>query len=276
MIDMLKVELKHLLLFLFWLPFALKAQKSATEIFYFESDSSTLQLKETQRLHKFIHSLDSITINSATILGYTDDVGRKTYNDTLSTKRALFIKKVLSYFKIDTNTISVTAGRGKLPLATLKSIDEQRKNNRRVEIIFNYTPKQTTNEGSFIALENLEPGDKIVLENILFEPSRHQFLEESYPALNTLLLTLKNKPRYSIAILGHICCTPPGRDIKDFDTGEYNLSYARAKAVYEYLVRNGIDAKRLTYQGMMANFPLGKGDKSDRRVELQVTSIVNY
>ena len=84
---------------------------------------------------------------------------------------------------------------------------------------------------------------------------------------------IKEKKQYNIAILGHICCNPPGRDVKDFRTGEYNLSKARAKMIYDYLIFKGVHSSRLTYKGLMANYPLGKGEKADRRVELEITGI---
>jgi outer membrane protein OmpA-like peptidoglycan-associated protein len=249
-----------------------KSQQLTTQNFYFDTDSSKLSVNEKQKLIYFLKTLDNLTINYVSILGYTDDIGRIGYNDTLSVKRANHIKNSLIIASIDPKIIKITLGKGKIPLANQESITQQRLRNRKVEITIDYTLKpkiaQTLN------IDTLKVGDKVVLENILFEASRHAFLPESYETLNMLTKTLKEKTKYNIAILGHICCTPPGRDIKDFDTGEYNLSYARAMVVYQYLIKNGINANRLSFKGMMGNFPLGKGDKSDRRVELQVTSIL--
>ena len=132
--------------------------------------------------------------------------------------------------------------------------------------------KNLSTEPSILS-DSLKVGDKIILENILFENSKSILLEESVPVLDKLIKTIKEKPQYNIAILGHICCNPPGRDVKDFVTGEYNLSQARAKIIYDYLIYKGVDKKRLSYKGMMANFPLGKGEKQDRRVELQITGV---
>jgi outer membrane protein OmpA-like peptidoglycan-associated protein len=64
-----------------------------------------------------------------------------------------------------------------------------------------------------------------------------------------------------------------GKDGLDKDTGLMNLSEARAKAIYDYLIKNGIDARRLDYKGLKSNFPLGIGDKFDRRVEIEITDV---
>lgn len=249
------------------------AQQTITRSFYFDTDSSSLKISEKDKFNHFLKQLDSFKINAVSIYGYTDDRGRKGYNDTLSNKRAQFIKNLLLSYEVDNTIIHITAGRGKLPLENRSKIADQREENRRVELVMDYTHKPKEQLKPILNLDTLKVGDKLVLENILFETSRHQFLPESYKTLEILAATLKAKPQYNIAILGHICCNPPGRDIRDFDTGEYNLSFARARVVYEYLVKNGINPQRLTYKGMMANFPLGKGDKLDRRVELQVTAI---
>jgi outer membrane protein OmpA-like peptidoglycan-associated protein len=51
------------------------------------------------------------------------------------------------------------------------------------------------------------------------------------------------------------------------------LSEKRAKAVSDYLARNGIDAKRLTAKGYGFDYPVAEndpkeGNKANRRVEL--------
>jgi flagellar motor protein MotB len=60
------------------------------------------------------------------------------------------------------------------------------------------------------------------------------------------------------------------------ETGRYDLSTARAKAVYDYLVENGIEAKRMRYKGLAGQFPivmpeLSEADRTtNRRVEILI------
>lgn len=247
-------------------------QKQKTTSFFFETDKSTLDDKQMETFSQFVSEMDSADIISISILGYCDDRGRKGYNDTLSVKRANHIKELLQQCGINTDKVRLLTGNGKVDLTHPENILEQRAYNRRVDLVIGYTKKNLVTDNPILS-DTLKVGDKIILENILFENSRSVLLEESIPVLEKITKIIKEKKQYNIAILGHICCNPPGRDVKDFETGEYNLSQARAKIIYDYLIYKGVDPKRLTYKGMMANFPLGKGEKNDRRVELQITGI---
>jgi len=248
------------------------AQKTKTTSFFFKTDLSVLDDKQTESFSQFISELDSTDIISIAILGYCDDRGRIGYNDTLSVKRANYIKELLLARGVGADKINLLTGHGKVDLSKRYNISQQRAYNRRVDMVISYAKRNLVMDDSILS-DTLKVGDKIVLENILFENSRSVLLEESIPVLEKITNTIKEKRQYNIAILGHICCNPPGRDVKDFETGEYNLSHARAKIIYDYLIYRGVDAKRLSYKGMMANYPLGKGEKYDRRVELQITGI---
>lgn len=255
--------------FLFSVAFA---QKKKTTSFFFETDISALNEKQKDMFSQFMSELDSADIISISILGYCDDRGRKAYNDTLSIKRANHIKTLLQQAQVNIEKVNLLIGNGKVDLKDSESIDEQRANNRRVDLVISYVKKNLAN-ANVILSDTLKVGDKIILENILFENSKSVLLEESIPILEKITAVVKEKKQYNIAILGHICCNPPGRDVKDFATGEFNLSQARAKIIYDYLIYRGVNPSRLTYKGMMANYPLGKGEKADRRVEFQITGV---
>lgn len=268
---------KGFILILFYLSLFVStafAQKKKTTSFFFETDVSVLDDRQKEGFSQFISELDSADIVSISILGYCDDRGRKGYNDTLSIKRANHIKELLQQTGINTDKVGFLTGNGKVDLTKSENISEQRAYNRRVDLVIGYVKKELKVENSILS-DTLKVGDKIILENILFENSRSVLLEESVPVLDRIVKVIKEKPQYNIAILGHICCNPPGRDVKDFVTGEYNLSQARAKIIYDYLIYRGVEKKRLSYKGMMANHPLGKGEKQDRRVELMITGVNN-
>lgn len=248
------------------------AQQQKTTSFFFETAISVLDAKQQELFRQSIAELQSANITTISIIGYCDDRGRKGYNDTLSVKRANYIKLLLERQGINTEKVKLVTGNGKVDLDHPENVNEQRARNRRVDLIIGYATSKNTTKDNLLS-DTLKVGDKIVLENILFENSRSVLLQESIPVLERITKIIKEKKQYNIAILGHICCNPPGQDVKDFETGEYNLSQARAKIIYDYLIYKGVDAKRLSYKGMMANFPLGKGEKADRRVELQITGI---
>lgn len=248
------------------------AQKKSINSFFFETDLSILNLQQQQVFEQFSSEIDTGEVLSVTISGYCDDRGRKGYNDTLSNKRAIYIKSLLKEKGINPSKIIMVVGKGKVDLDNNQNVQEQRMHNRRVDVELSYLKKKFTTDNSILS-DTLKVGDKIVLENILFENSKSILLEESIPVLEKITEVIKQKTQYGIAVLGHICCNPPGIDVKDFVTGENNLSEARAKIIYDYLIYRGVNPKRLSYKGMMANHPLGKGEKYDRRVELQITSI---
>ncbi len=234
--------------------------------FFFDTDISEFNDEQNVRFDQFLTNIKPFEIVSITVTGYCDDRGSKSYNDVLSIKRAEYVASLLKQKGIDGAKIILINGNGKISLANSTNINLQREHNRRVDVSMEYYEQS-------LLPDTLRVGDKIVLEDILFVNSRSVLLSESMPILERVTRLIKEKKKYSIAILGHICCNPPGFDVKDFETGVFNLSQARAKVIYNYFIFKGVEAKRLSYKGMMANYPLGKGEKADRRVELLITAI---
>jgi outer membrane protein OmpA-like peptidoglycan-associated protein len=292
-----------LLIFLSFQAFAAlrtSAQTLSASVF-FETNQASLSPAEMAKLMTFLYFPDTVQVSGLSITSYCDDRGSDAYNKSLSLKRAASIKEMIGSkhpaLKIEAE------GKGELPLANAIDTTAERSRNRRADIRVAYTLKQKTPaqkplEKPIVVeekkastsrlgvtatnIEKKEPiisddqkvGDKITLENILFTGGRHILLPESYESLESLKNLLLEKKKYHIMILGHICCIRSGEDGMDFDTGIQNLSVARAKAVYNYLVQNGVSPDRLSYKGMRANYPTGKSDREDRRVEIEITKIV--
>lgn len=268
---MLLNKILIIIVIFFSLTNLLNAQHIDTLKVYYETDEFDLSHKEQLKLNE----IDTSNISKISILAFCDDKGIKRNNDLLSIKRANNIKSILLNLNINHSLILETIGKGALPLANIqnKSILQQRKLNRRAEIIITYNENQLTkdNNAKFI---NLKKGDKIVMENILFMGGRTKLFPESYEALESLTDFLEKNKEIKISILGHICCQPKGYDGRDNATGKNNLSVVRAKAVYDFLIKNGINSNRLTYEGLKADFPLeNKEDKFNRRVEIVITEI---
>src|SRR5688572_22225440 len=107
----------------------------------------------------------------------------------------------------------------------------------------------------------------------------HQITPESRPILDELLDAMKTHPKLVIEIQGHICCENRIGDGMDLETGIYNLSTARAKAIYDHLISNGIQASRVSYKGFghsqpMYPFPERTEEErvANRRVEIKIIS----
>ena len=83
--------------------------------------------------------------------------------------------------------------------------------------------------------------------------------------------TLK-KESFSFVIQGHVCCTEGESDAVDRKTNKKNLSIARAKFVYDFLLEKGVSKERMSYEGLAHKFPLGGSEDKDRRVEILILS----
>ena len=109
-----------------------------------------------------------------------------------------------------------------------------------------------------IYLKRIELGESIVLKNIFFDTDKWDLKPESEVELNNLLVLLNSNKHMRIEIAGHT---------DNVGSKEHNLSLSenRAKAVYKYLVNNGVDAQRLTYKGYGFEQPISTNDTEEGR-----------
>lgn len=262
---------------------SLIAQSNQKHVVYFETDKYEVLETEKNRLLFFIQSLQLKKIKRISIYGFCDDRGSDHYNLNLSQNRADAIKKIFSSTGIKEELISNVDGKGEILLKIIATEDLNviRGLNRKVEIEVEYNrpkkekPKNVEDDRKKpITLESeLRVGDKIVLDKILFRTGYSYVLEESIPVLEKIARTLRDKNDIYFTIKGHVCCTAYGRDAVDRGTGKRNLSFARARYIYEYLIKNGVAKKRMKYVGLKHKYPLGGDPKFDRRVEIEITYI---
>lgn len=280
-------NLLFLFTFCFWGYGFSQEHKIWSEVF-FKTDSSSLSDEEYRKVKGITRIPDTIEISGIAISAYCDDVGNNAYNKILSDKRAGQIKTLFIALSVPEKLIDAK-GNGEIALTGNENIEQARANNRKALITISYTLKQkekTAEKPKEKPLETWGPqikipltdsqkvGDIVTLENIFFIGGRHVILPESYDDLEVLAKTLLEKKKYHVMILGHICCVQSGKDAMDFDTGIANLSVARAKAIYNYLVKRGVSPGRLQYKGLKHDFPTGKGNMRDKRVEIEITKVV--
>jgi len=265
--------------------FAVSQNKLTHEV-YFETDKYDVPITEENRLLLFISSLSDVDIESISIYGFCDDIGASEYNLILSQDRANAIKAIFANNEISESLISNVDGKGEV---LLKIVDEKdvlkiRGLNRKVEISINPKPPKTIEEKQMEAAVikkdvpeqikgDLKIGDKIVFENILFKTGYSTIMPESKPVLEAIAKSLEERSDIYFTIQGHVCCTQFSRDAVDRKTKKRNLSVARAKFVYDYFVKKGINPKRMKYVGLRRLFPLGGDPKDDRRVEILITYV---
>ncbi|MEQ8242778.1 OmpA family protein [Fulvivirga sp.] len=130
------------------------------------------------------------------------------------------------------------------------------------------TTAQTINRT--VRMRKLQMGTRSVLRNIYFNFDKATFQDNSYNELNKLEGMMVENTGMQIEISGHT---------DNIGTKDYNkqLSQRRANAVKDYLVKKGIDARRITAVGYGEERPLASNDDEkegrelNRRVEFKVT-----
>ncbi len=282
------LKMKYFLIIFLLINTSVFSQSELKHDVYFNTDEYDVPLTEENRLLLFISSLDTVAIEKISIYGFCDDRGTNDYNLELSQNRADAIKMMFSDYGIDQDLITNVNGKGEILLKVLNEdeVSKIRGLNRKVEIIVEpkkdskkeekvaETPKEnkkiTTKD---IADGTVKKGDKIRLDKIYFKTNYSYITSDSKKTLEELAKILVEKKNIYFTIQGHVCCTQNSRDAIDKKTQKRNLSVARAKYIYDYLARKGVDKKRMKYVGLRRKFPLGGDPKYDRRVEILITYI---
>ncbi|TAK31755.1 MAG: OmpA family protein [Saprospiraceae bacterium] len=116
--------------------------------------------------------------------------------------------------------------------------------------------------------KNLKKGQTIRIEQLYFKADSASITEASYPVLQEIYEFLASNPDVVVEIGGHTNSIP-SHDYCD------RLSTARAKAISEYLIQEGIPKERLQYKGYGKREPVETnktdvGRKRNQRVEIKI------
>lgn len=109
-----------------------------------------------------------------------------------------------------------------------------------------------------VLLEPIEVGNKVILKNIFFDTNKFDIKPESKSELQKLIDFLLFNPTLKIEISGHT-------DNVGNDALNQTLSENRAKAVYDYLIANKMNASRLVFKGYGKTQPIAPNDTDDNR-----------
>lgn len=101
---------------------------------------------------------------------------------------------------------------------------------------------------------------KYTPRNIQFVKSKPEMLPESLPELDRLLVMMRDYPDLKLTIEGHT--DNIGDAAKNLE-----LSEQRAQAVADYLIKNGIDAARLTSVGFGGSRPIASNETAESRAK---------
>lgn len=118
-----------------------------------------------------------------------------------------------------------------------------------------------------ISLQPTDVGTVVTLKNVFFDFDKAELKPESFVELDKLVSYLQHNT-IRIEIGGHT---------DDQGSAEYNdrLSENRAKAVYDYLIQNGIPSDRLAFKGYGMRMPVAdnateEGRAANRRTEFKI------
>ena len=260
-------------------------------VVHFPSNSAELSAEETGRLDSFIQSTQKIPLM---IAGHTDSRGSDAFNIALSRRRVDAVKNYLMADGYSETLVNNNKAFGEsMPVVNDEGNEEKGAANRRVEVFWQtvsagaLTVDTAESKAAPIAEEKfireliedstIRKGAVLSLNNIYFIGGRHRILPVSLPQLQSLYNAMKDNPKLKISVEGHICCLPGDADGLDFDTQTEDLSYQRAKAIYEYLVYSGIAEKRVKFKGLGHSIPLypflekNEDEKTaNRRVEVRI------
>ena len=253
-------------MFLFLFLFGFSQDKTHT--IYFDTGLSNVTGIEKNRLLTFLAALNEKPLLTIEIFGFCDDIGATSDNLSLSQKRADEIKKLLLSNFIDEKKITNVDGKGELLFKTFKTSDPERIRslNRKVEIFVSFEEGVSAEKK-----DALVKGNSLVIKNLLFLTGYSYLTPSSKKSLDVVFEKIKNLP-FTFVIQGHVCCTSGQKDAVDLATKKRNLSVVRAKFVYDYFLKKGIDPERMSFEGLGHRFPLGGKPEQDRRVEILIES----
>ena len=109
-----------------------------------------------------------------------------------------------------------------------------------------------------IELQPITAGSRVVLKNVFFDTDKFDLKPASKTELNKLAGIMKSNASMRIEISGHT-------DNQGNPTANQVLSENRAKAVYNYLVNEGIDSGRMSFKGYGQDQPIATNDTDEGR-----------
>ncbi len=235
---------------------------------YFDFDKYELNDDAVIKINTWIAEGKNYQVTK--LYGFCDWKGTNLYNETLALQRVNEVYRFLKESDIDVKKDIEIRGFGE-DFEQSKVQGE----NRRVTIIYQekseaieskpMPPKEQLKE----KMKSAKKGDLITLENIYFFNNSAKTVPKSESLLYELFCVMVDNPKLKIEIQGHICCKRP--DQKEV------ISNARAKAVYNYLIRKKIDRNRMTFKGYGVSRPVHtipekntQEEDENRRVEILI------
>ena len=293
--------MKKLFLILFILLFLNVFSQEKFSLF-FDSNKYELNKTEFAKLNNWISKNNQVKVIG--VYGFCDEDGSNEYNDTLAKKRIDYI------FNFINNKIKFREDFKTRSFGELNNLTKIKAENRKVTLFF-IQPKDFARENEIIGIKKTEikpnlnnikinkfpeklifenpdgtkteikmdtvfmkqinfakKGEKLKLDNLNFIINTFAIVSESRVKLFELLFVMRDNSNLKIEIQGHLCCAKNDKQ---------DLSNKRAKAIYNFLVNQGIDKLRLSYKGFGVSEPIytipeknESESANNRRVEILI------
>jgi len=125
---------------------------------------------------------------------------------------------------------------------------------------YNDTVYQIDNDTLYCQLMPIKKNTVVILRNLLFDTDKTIIKNTSVQSLEDLYKLLSENPSLRIQITGHT-------DNVGSDRYNQKLSEGRAKAVYQEMVKRGINPKRMSWRGAGEAEPIESNDTPEGRAE---------
>lgn len=241
------------IIFSFLIFISVQVNSQMMSSIYFKNNSFDLNSESKKKLDSLSQLKSNFTFR---IFGNANPLGNDDLNKKLSHQRA---KAVTEYLKKKINkniTLSSSVGLGISKQINDNSTEILQSKNRRVDIFI----EKSFAEGEKISrkqypsffdakMETMKVKDTFSLPDVNFIGGRHVWIPKAKPKLYQLLKILKENPTVEVELQGHICCEYENFDGEDQDLGTFNLSFTRAHAIKEFLVKMGIASQRIKAEG---------------------------
>ncbi|MBL7933339.1 MAG: OmpA family protein [Bacteroidia bacterium] len=128
-------------------------------------------------------------------------------------------------------------------------------------------PNYMEEDSTLKVKKDIKVGEKVQLNNIYFVNGRYYLLPESYAELNKLAQYLMKNPDLEIQINGH-------SDNQGLWYKNQRMSELRAREVFEYLIKKGVQNK-MYFKGLGSAQPIAPNDteegrQKNRRVDFEI------
>jgi outer membrane protein OmpA-like peptidoglycan-associated protein len=118
-----------------------------------------------------------------------------------------------------------------------------------------------------LQLRQTESGVVVTLGDVLFESGQTELREEAMDSLVEVVDLLQSEPDKNIRIEGHT-------DSVGEATTNLEISQKRADAVFNALVSLGVEAARVTTQGMGEDFPIASNETDEGRAQNRRVDVI--